>query len=895
MTESARGTATLRPALLSCEYAIRPLGVDTRAPRLGWELHAEERGQRQTAYQILVGSTPELLQADSADLWDSGRVVSDQSVHVVYAGAPLHSGVQCYWKVRAWDRDGREGPFSEVSWWEMGLLDEHDWHAQWIDAPQIPIPEGAPAGPGPLFRQEFSLNEPVVSARAYICGLGFYELYLNGHKVGDHVLDPAVTQYDKRALYVTHDITSLVRTGENAAGVMLGTGWYDCHTACAWDFEKAPWRDRPKLLVQLCLTFADGSTKTIGSDITWKTAAGPIVLDGLRNGEIYDARLEKPGWLIPGYDASDWLPARVVPGPGGILAAQQMPPCKVMQTLAPVSVTEVEPGVFVYDLGQSFAGWAKLTASGAAGTTVTLRYAEKLSADGDVDQSNIDTLISSGECQTDRYTLKGLGDEVWEPRFAYHGFRYVQVTGFPGVPTLENVRGRVVHTAMDSAGEFRCSNPLLNAIQACTRWSYLSNFVGIPTDCPHREKNGWTGDAQLAAETGLLNFAPQTAYAKWLADFADVQRASGQLPGIVPTGGWGFNWASGPAWDSAYTHIPWYLYLYSGDRRVLETHYDRMRRYVDYLTGMATDHIVSFGLGDWCPPGRKADGHDSPVALTSTSYYYANCRLIARIAGLVGKEDDARRYTDLAEDVKSAFNATFYDREQGCYAGGDQTSQGCALFQGLAEPAEQARVVGALLRAIALHDCHLDCGILGTKYVLNVLGEHGRADVAFALATQTTYPSWGHWIAQGATTLWEDWEGRNSLNHIMFGDISAWLFKVLAGVNPEPAKPGFQRFSIRPHLLGDLTWVEAEHRSLYGRIRCSWRLTERDFHVDVEVPVNTTARVYLPAPGLNAVRESDTPAAEAAGLMREEIEEGRVVLTIGSGLYHFTVPRPRDM
>jgi alpha-L-rhamnosidase len=558
-----------------------------------------------------------------------------------------------------------------------------------------------------------------------------------------------------------------------------------------------------------------------------------------------------------------------------------------MQTLAPVAVTEVKPGVFVYDLGQSLAGWAQLRLSGPAGTTVTLKYADMVDADGDIDTSQVNTL-TSGEFQTDRYTLKGDGEEVWEPYFTYHGFRWVQVTGFPGTPTLDNLRGRVVHTGFDSAGEFSCSSDLLNAIQRCTLWSYLGNFVGIPTDCPHREKNGWTGDALLAAETGLFNFAPAAAYAKWMDDFADAMRPSGQLPGVVPTGSFGYNWGSGPAWDSAYTHIPWYVYEYCGDSRILERHYAGMQRYLAFMTDMATEDLLSFGLGDWCPPTDEGpNAHLSPVELTSSGYYYANARLVAAVARLLGHDSEAAEYDALAGKIQAAFNGAFYDPATGKYAGGDQTSQGCALFQGLVEPGEEEKVVKQLLAAIAARDGFLDFGILGAKYVLNALTASGQAEAAYALATQTEYPSWGWWIAQGATTLWETWDGKSSRNHIMFGDLSAWMYKTLAGI--KPAEPGFKSFTIHPHVVGDLTWVRAEHQSPYGVIRSAWEKTADGLALEVEIPANTVARVYLPAADAAQVTEGGKALAEAEGVTGVIPREGQVAVQVGSGVYRFEV------
>lgn len=527
---------------------------------------------------------------------------------------------------------------------------------------------------------------------------------------------------------------------------------------------------------------------------------------------------------MPDYDDSDWQHVRIVPGPGGVLRSQQMTPIRITKTIESISVNEVRPGVWVYDLGQNISGWPQLTVSGPEGTTITLKYAEKLREDGDIDDSNIRTFVKSGEFQTDKYTLKGSGIEVWEPKFTYHGFQYIQMTGFPGTPILDNLRGRVVHTAFQKRGEFSCSNPLLNTIQQCAEWSTLTNYHGIPTDCPHREKNGWTGDAHLSAEQVLFNFNPMTAYRKWMSDFRDVQRPSGQLPGIVPTGGWGFNWGSGPAWDSAAILIPWYLYVYCGDIEVLKEHYTCMKSYVDFVTTMASDHIVNFGLGDWCPPVGGSSGHKCPTAVTSTAYYYVDTVILAKAAKLLGNDTDAVKYGELAEEIRKAFRAEFMDSEAGQVAGDCQTSIACALYQGLVDEFDKPKFAKALVKTVEEADRHIDAGILGTKYVMHSLTESGYADLAYEIATQTTFPSWGYWIQQGATTLWESWTGDASRNHHMFGDISAWFYKALAGINPDIADPGFKHIIISPNPVKGLDWVEAWHKCMYGVIRSNWKV-----------------------------------------------------------------------
>lgn len=870
--------AGLNVTQLRCEYHADPFGIDTPQPRLSWAIESDQRGVKQVAYQVLVASMGSLIAAGTGDLWDSGKVTSDQSSQILYAGKPLQSGQFCFWKVKVWNDTG-EAATSKPTVWTMGLLNPEDWQAKWIGSPTAAAVE-----PAPLLRKTFSIDKPILSAIAYISGLGYFELSINGKKIGNHELDPKFTRYDRRVLYVTHSLGPQLQPGRTVLGVMLGNGWYNYHVKNAWDFDTAPWRGRPKLLLQVEITFTDGTKQVIVSDESWKYATGPIQFDGMLSGEVYDARLEQAGWDTPGYDDSAWAAAKVVEAPKGRLSPQMVQPIRFTKVIRPVKLTQPKPGVFVYDMGQNIAGKAHLTVTGPAGTEVKLQYAEMLRADGTLNPDNIKAFCKSAEFQTERYLLKGKGTEAWHSRFMYHGFQYVQVTGFPGEPTLENLQALVMHTDVDSVGSFECSNELLNKIQQCTRWSYLNNLHGHPTDCPQREKNGWTGDAHLAAETGLYNFDAAAAYTQWLKDFKDEQRDSGELPGIVPTGGWGYAWGNGPAWDSAYVLIPWYLYQYCGDVRILAEHYDNLKRYVDYL-GRQTNHgIVGIGLGDWCPAKTT-----TPEKVTSTGYYYCDALIVAKIAAILGKPADAAKYATLASNIKEVFNREFLDRQTMQYAGGTQTALSCALYQGLAEPADVAAIVNNLVANVERQDNHLDCGILGTKYLLHALADNGRADVAYQITTQTTAPSWGAWINQGATTLWEEWGGGGSHNHVMFGDVSAWFYQTLAGLRPDPAAPGFRKIIIKPEIVGDLTWVKGSHNSSYGMIASAWQRDGDKLTLTVTIPPNTSATVHLPAKDVASVREDGLADPKSSGVASSARMQGAcAVMEIGSGTYVFT-------
>ncbi len=866
---------------LRCEYSDDPLGVDSPAPRLSWEVRSTERAQSQSAWRVLVASSPALLRDGAADLWDSGRVASGQTAHVAYAGTPLTSRRLCHWIVRVWDRDGVAGDWSPPACWEMGMLDIGDWTGRWIGRNS-----DTAAAPAPMFRHEFSAAGVVTRARIFICGLGYHELSLNGAVVGDRLLDPGYTRYDRRALYAVHDVTALIRQGGNCLGVILGTGWYNVHAQAVWYFDRAPWRGAPRLLAQLHIEYADGRAETIASDERWRTATGPIVYDSIYGGESYDARLERPGWDTPGYDDALWQQTVMAKPPGGVLSAQRMPPIRVTGELRPVRITRPRPGIHVVDMGQNFAGHLRISLEGAAGTEVTIRYGEILAEDGTlVTTKTGEHMVKTDppqRFQTDVYTCHGRGRETWEARFTYHGFQYAEISGWPGELSADNLVGRVHHTGFTPAGSFACSNAMLEKIHRASLWAYRSNNQGIPTDCPHREKNGWTGDAHLAAELGLLNFDAITYYEKWLDDLFDEQRDSGELPGIVPTSGWGYAWGNGPAWDSAYHLIAWYLYRYYGDPTALIRHYQRLKRYVDYLGMMSVDGIVSIGLGDWLPPRVE-----TPAALTSTAYWFVDTRIVAETARLLGLTAEAERYSALASSIRDAFNRRFYHPGEGTYADGSQTALACALYQGLAEDAERPKVLAALADEVARRGHRIDCGILGAKYVPRALSAGGRADLAYRMAATDEWPGWGNMISRGATTLWEDWNGGNSLNHVMFGDIAAWMVETIAGISCDPEIPGFARVVIAPHPVGDITHASATYDSVRGAISSSWTKEGGVFTLVVTIPANVTATVRIPAASLDGVSEGSGPAVAAEGVEFAGTGDGRIEFRVGSGTYRF--------
>jgi alpha-L-rhamnosidase len=607
-------------------------------------------------------------------------------------------------------------------------------------------------------------------------------------------------------------------------------------------------------LLQLEIEYEDGTEEKVITDESWKAAPSPTLYNDIRQGEKYDATREIPDWNKPSFEDALWSNVRVKKGPMGQLKAQMIPANRVMREITPVSVNSPESGVYLVDMGQNMAGWIQLKVKGDSGDVVKMKFGEMLNADGTLNQYNIDRHHRETEFQVAEYTLKGSdGPELWEPKFTYYGFQYIQIEGYPGSLSKEDIRGKVVHTSFDQAGSFTCSNEIINQINHASEWSFIGNFLGYPTDCPQREKNGWTGDAHLSAETGLLTFKPQMGYTKWLFDCQDAQEESGLLPGIVPTSGWGYYTGGtrvgyGPAWDGAYIWIPWYMYLYSGDRQVLRSHYENMKKSIGFMTDNADGHILDIGLGDWVFIDSYA-----PRDLTSTACFYDLTLKVSQIASLLGKQEDAEYYSSLAGEIRSAFNQKFYRAKEKTYAGSEQTSLAAALYFNLVPSKDVKKVAGTLAKVIVKNDTLLDCGVLGAKWIPHALSDNGYEDLAFQISKNKRYPGWGYWMELGATTLWEAFNTDtrdNSRNHMFFGDIVHWWYKEITGIRPDPANVGFKHFYIQPFFPENLEFAEASHDCMYGMIRSEWKREGEKISMLIEVPANTSSTIILPGGGL---------------------------------------------
>jgi alpha-L-rhamnosidase len=920
--QGLKGTVGMRVSQLKCEHLTNPLGIEAAQPRLSWVLESNQRGQAQTAYQILAASSPARLESNNGDKWDSGKIASDNSVGVPYKGKTLASAERCYWKVRVWDKDGKPSDYSDVAFFEMGLLRQNDWHGKWI---------GSKKGiSSPLLRKEFRLEKTVKRGRVYISGLGYHELYVNGRRVGDNFLEPASTYYtndqpfklNSRVLYLSYDVTELLKAGPNAVGVMLGHGWYSAEADLGPELpNRAPYGDQPSLILQMNVDFEGSGNFSLATDENWKVAAGPITYNDLAHGESYDARLEQLGWNVPGFDDASWEKATLVKPPGGSLIAELLPPIRVVETLKPVRMLTTKipynDGTnVVYDFGQNFSGWTKIRVSGPRGTKITLKYGSRIYPEDDTLDARSNLWHDSAR-QTDSYILKGEGIEEWEPRFTLHGFRYVEVEGFRHPPSIKSIEGRVVRSTVESTGAFDCSNDLINKIHHNIQWTFMSSFQGLPQDAADRsERVAWLGDASFVAEDYIYNYDVAGFWEKWLNDIRDSQKDDGAVPVVSPMH-WRSLYLMWPPFMSTYVLQVWYLYQYYADTRVVQEHYDSLTKLVEFFGKNASNYIILHGLGDHMEP--QDDGYSralplhTPPALTSTAFYYYDAWILSQLAAALGKTDDAKRYSELAQNIKGAFNRKFLDNASNQYATGSQTSNALPLyFQMVPEERIDAVMKNLVDDIVAKRNGHLSTGIIGSNALAQVLPRYGAAEVMYQIATQSTFPSLGYQVSKGATTLCETYECNPwlSQNMKMLGSVDKFFYRDLAGVRL--ASPGFRRIIIKPQVVADLKHVSASLQTVRGLIGVEWVKADNvggvfseaySMDLSISLPVGTEADISVPKLGLTDVEvtegdkilwRANAYVAGVPGITSGLESADSITFHAGSGSYKFSVRGSRN-
>jgi alpha-L-rhamnosidase len=875
---------------LSCEHKTNPIGIDVVLPRLSWKINGSGRNIMQSAYSIRVATDKNF--SSKAIVWQTGKIDSDESILLGYEGNALQSSKRYFWQVKVWDAAKNESAWSNTAFWEMGLLQPDDWSASWIE----PVQDTSRHMAGLMVRKDFSLKKKIVSASAYVTSHGFYELYLNGKKVSDEVLTPGWTSYQKRLQYQVYDVTTMLQQGNNAVGAMMGDGWY--RSALAWENNWGIWGKKLGLICQLHLTYTDGSEESIITDNTWKgTQDGPVTLNGIYEGENYDARREIKGWSSTGFDDSKWETVNTVDYPKNDLIAVQTVPVKRMQELKPVKIFKTPKGELVVDFGQNMVGWVKLKVRGDAGTTVSIRHAEVLDKAGNFYTDNLRAARA-----TAMYTLKGGEEETYEPRFTFFGFRYIAVSGFPGELKPEDVTGVVVYSDMKPTGTFECSNALINQLQHNILWGQKGNFVDVPTDCPQRdERLGWTGDAQAFCRTAAFNMDVAPFFTKWLKDLAADQFPDGKVPFVIPNVLKEVN-ATSAGWGDVATIAPWTMYKVYGDKQILETQYPSMKAYVGYIRKTAGDSYLWKGgsvFGDWLfyksMRQTENDGYTNPDMI-ATMFYAYSAKLLAQTAGVLGKMDDEKLYNDVFEKVKKAFNRNYVTAE-GRIASESQTSYVLALNFDLLPKEMRPLATQYLVDDIKGRENHLSTGFLGTPYLCHVLTENGRTDVAYDLLLQESFPSWLYPVKMGATTIWERWDGQktdstfqdvgmNSFNHYAYGAIGDWMYRVVAGI--EIGQPGYKHILIQPQIDKRLSYAKAGFESSYGKIASGWETIDGKVIVKVSIPANTTATIKLPAAGAEKITENGIAVSKTFKNIRQE--EKNVLIELGSGDYVFEYP-----
>lgn len=901
---------------LKCEQETDPVGIETPSPRFSWQLVSPERGCRQTAYRIVVAGTEKDAAAGRATMWDSGKVPGEQSLLIPYDGQPLEAAETYYWSVRVWGPDGKPSAWSPAQRFTMGLPDREDWSgARWIaleedvdslivingtfdTGPDNPILGNKPFGRNklPLLRREFTVDKPVRRATAYVCGLGQFELFLNGEKTGDHFLDPAWTKFDKEVQYVSFDVSDRLRQGANAVGAMLGNGFFNIPRERYSKFAGS--YGAPKMIFKLQIEYEDGTRQTVVSDDSWKAAPGPVTFSSIYGGEDYDAGLAQAGWTSPDFDDSSWS-AAVLTRFDSPLRSQRTTPIKIRQRVPTVRKYRNSKGNYLYDLGQNASGIVRLSVRASGRHTVRMFPGELCRPDSTVNQR------SSGGPVFFSYTTRGDGSvESWQPQFTYYGFRYVEVEGAVpegepnpnGLPEIVELTGLHTTNSAEQVGTFECSNPLFNQIYTLIDWAIRSNFSSVFTDCPHREKLGWLEQSHLIGPSIQYGYDISRAYPKIVGDMATAQHEDGMIPTIAPQYTvFAEGFLDTPEWGSAFILLPYYLYRWYGDDRPMRENYDRMADYIDYLSSKADGHIVAYGLGDWCDIGPAEPAHSQLTSngVSATAIYYYDICTMRRIAEHLGKTADAERYESLAAEVKKAFNERFFDRRTLKYDRNSQAANAMALYMGLAEPQYEEVVLKNLIDDIRGRGNAVTAGDIGYRYVVQTLQDRGASDVLFDMNSRYDVPGYGYQIAMGETALAESWQSRDYLshNHCMLGHLYSWLFSGIGGISQESGSTAYKRIVIDPQIVGDLRDARVSFRSPYGLIRSEWKDAPDEFVQTVEIPANATARICLPATDPAKVTESGKPVSGRKDITVKNGADGRIELHVGSGVYRIVVEK----
>lgn len=868
---------------LKCESVVNPMNVDVRQPRLSWIVSSPGEGQRQTAYRIVASSSRDALARSRGDLWDTGRVASSATIEIPYSGRPLTSTEQVFWRVQVWDVNGKPSKWSAENRWTMGLLSRSDWKAQWIGASaerRQPVTM--------LLRKEFRISKPVTRALCFVSGLGQYEMWLNGQRVGSDYITPGWTQYAKTVLADSYDVTSQLSNGRNAVAIHVGNGMYNM-SGDTRGGQQTNSLGPKKAICQVMLDYRDGSKQVFVTDATWRWSPSPESYSGVYGGEDWDARLEQVDWKIEGFDDHKWPAVATLPPPGGVMRGltHAAPPMRVIEVRNPIKSTEPKPNVLVLDLGQNSPYIPQIAVKGDAGTKVKLLPAEVLNPDGTVNQ----VTMRPGKLCT--YTLRGGGTEVWKPSFWYVGSRYWEVHASDAQgreinphSVLLRFTGLMVHADIKASGAFDCSNKLFNQIHDLIWWAMCSNFASVISDCPHREKSGWLEEDHLVGDGLMYSFDMSAMFRKVIQDMRDTQLPNGMVPTMAPEyfiyeGGF----RDSIEWGGAYLLLPQMVQSWYGRLGLVAQHYDAMKHYVDYLGTKANDLILSNGLGDWNGGGTDPR---TPVAITDTAYYYDLAATLSKFAQTTGKAVDAAHYHALAQSIKERFNKEFVDPTTGKVGTGSQSGAATALDLGLIAPGLEQKAFDQLLLDVKNHDYAVSCGEVGHPALLRVLTKFGRADLVAKIHLQTERPGYGYMIKKGLTTLTESWDtSLNSYNHFMLGHLMEWLYGDLVGIKPDPAGVAFSKSIIEPHPVLGVTWARASYDSIRGRISCSWHETDNRFHMEVVIPANTTATVYVPATPGSAIRIAYPQSKSFSMLVYQKPQEGYAPVQVASGRYVF--------